>query len=62
MTHEHTSEGTHADETGTQRQSNPPTTAATQSPVDELVAGMIRTLEKIQHDPLLHYRLSQRGF
>lgn len=32
------------------------------SPIDELVAGMIRTLEEIQRDPLLHHRLSQRGF
>lgn len=32
------------------------------SPTDELVAGMIRTLEEIQRDPLLHHRLSQRGF
>ncbi len=61
MTHEHTSEGTHA-EMGTQRQSNLSDAAAAQSPVDELVAGMIQTLEKIQRDPLLHHRLSQRGF
>lgn len=61
MMHEHTSEGTHT-ETGTQGQVNPPNAAAKQLPVDELVAGMIRTLEKIQRDPLLHYRLSQRGF
>ena len=33
-----------------------------QSPIDELVAGMIRTMEEIQRDPLLHHRLSQRGF
>ncbi|MCD9047860.1 hypothetical protein [Luteimonas sp. MHLX1A] len=32
------------------------------SPIDELVAGMIRTMEEIQRDPLLHHRLSQRGF
>jgi len=61
MTQEHTSEETHA-ETGTQRQSNLSDTAAKQSPVDDLVAGMIRMLEKIQRDPLLHHRLSQRGF
>lgn len=61
MTHEHTSEGTLAG-TGTQLQSSLSATAATQSPVDEMVAGLIRTLEEIQHDPLLHYRLSQRGF
>lgn len=61
MMHEHTSEGTHA-ETGTQGQLNPPDAAAKQSPVDELVAGMIRTLGEIQRDPLLHHRLSQRGF
>ena len=35
---------------------------APQSPTDELVAGMIRTMEEIQRDPLLHHRLSQRGF
>lgn len=60
MTHEHTSDGTHA-ETGTTRQSNLSNVAA-QSPIDELVAGMIRTLEEIQRDPLLHHRLSQCGF
>lgn len=32
------------------------------SPTDQMVAGMIRTLEEIQRDPLLHHRLSQRGF
>ena len=36
--------------------------AAVNSPIDELAAGMIRTLEEIQRDPLLHHRLSQRGF
>lgn len=36
--------------------------AATNSPIDELTASMIRTLEEIQRDPLLHHRLSQRGF
>lgn len=35
---------------------------ASQSPTDELVAGMIRTMEELQRDPLLHHRLSQRGF
>lgn len=35
---------------------------ASPSPTDEMVAGMIRTLEEIQSDPLLHHRLSQRGF
>jgi len=35
---------------------------APRSPTDELVAGMIRTMEEIQRDPLLHHRLSQRGF
>lgn len=46
----------------TQQLSNLPNTAVKQSPVDEVVAGMIRTLEEIQHDPLLRHRLSQRGF
>lgn len=32
------------------------------SPTDQMAAGMIRTLEEIQRDPLLHHRLSQRGF
>lgn len=32
------------------------------SPTDEMVAGMIRTLEEIQRDPLLHHRVSQQGF
>ncbi|QOW24836.1 hypothetical protein [Lysobacter sp. H23M47] len=32
------------------------------SPTDQMVSGMIRTLEEIQRDPLLHHRLSQRGF
>lgn len=36
--------------------------ATSRSPTDELVAGMIRTMEEIQRDPLLHHRLSQRGF
>ena len=35
---------------------------APRSPTDELVAGMIRTMEEVQRDPLLHHRLSQRGF
>jgi len=60
MTHEHPSEEAHA-EAGTQQLSDPPDTAA-QSPNNELVADMIRTLEEIQRDPLLHHRLSQRGF
>lgn len=32
------------------------------SPADQMAAGMIRTLEEIQTDPLLHHRLSRRGF
>lgn len=35
---------------------------ASPSPTDQMVAGMIRTLEEIQRDPILHHRLSQRGF
>ncbi len=52
-----------------QTHSTPPTEQSsglekrtTTSPIDELAADMIRTLEKIQRDPLLHHRLSQRGF
>lgn len=32
------------------------------SPIDDFAAGIVRTLEEIQRDPLLHHRLSQRGF
>lgn len=60
MTREHPTEGTPA-ETGIKQQSNLSDTAE-QSPVDKWVAGMTRTLEEIQRDPLLHHRLSQRGF
>lgn len=60
MTHELTPEGTPA-ETGKKQQSNL-LDAAEPSPVDKWVAGMTRTLEEIQRDPLLHHRLSQRGF
>lgn len=35
---------------------------AANSPIDEMAADMLRTLEEIQRDPLLHHRLSQRGF
>lgn len=35
---------------------------ASQSPTDELVAGMVRTMKELHRDPLLHHRLSQRGF
>lgn len=36
--------------------------AIANSPIDGMAASMIRTLEEIQCDPLLHHRLSQRGF
>jgi hypothetical protein len=50
-----------------QTHSTPPTEQSSgvekrTSPIDELAADMIRTLEEIQRDPLLHHRLSQRGF
>ncbi|WP_202843218.1 hypothetical protein [Luteimonas saliphila] len=60
MTHDHTYEGTHAG-ADTQQKSTPSDTAA-QSPIDKMVAAMTRTLEEIQRDPLLHHKLSQRGF
>lgn len=36
--------------------------AIANSPIDGMAASMIGTLEEIQRDPLLHHRLSQRGF
>jgi hypothetical protein len=60
MTHQHLPEGTQA-KADAQKPSDQPA-ATVKSPTDELAAGMIRTLEEIQRDPLLHHRLSQRGF
>lgn len=59
MKRENSSKGSKG-ETGTQESNQPITTV--QSSIDELVAGMIRTLGEIQCDPLLHYRISKRGF
>lgn len=60
MTDQHTSQKTQV-ELHTEEPADRSEVTA-RSRTDEMVAGMIRTMEKIQRDPLLHYRLSQRGF
>lgn len=52
----------HAHNTSPAEQTSGLEKRTTSSPTDELAADMIQTLEEIQRDPLLHHRLSQRGF